>query len=72
VIGFQLDNKRYFPSYFKKNPIGAYGCTFNKLALFIYKTTEAMEALFIRKKNWIKIIKNDDYKELAGNFSRVV
>jgi hypothetical protein len=32
--------------------IGAYGATFNKRALFIYRTKTQCEGFFIRKRNW--------------------
>ena len=36
--------------------IGAYGTTFNKRTLFIYKMTEELIGYFIKKSNWYKIL----------------
>jgi hypothetical protein len=47
------------------NPIGDYGVTFNKRAIFIYKTKTACEGYFVRKKNWNSVIDNPDFKEIV-------
>jgi hypothetical protein len=48
----------------KHSDIGAYGVTFNKKSNFIYKTPHDSEGFFIRKKNWINLINNDDSQEI--------
>ena len=53
------------PEVYEKNVIGAYGVTFNKRALFIYKTYTECEGFFIRKKEWLKIINCEDHKEIV-------
>jgi hypothetical protein len=38
-VGYSINNLNYYyPELFSTNVIGAYGATFNKRALFIYKT----------------------------------
>ena len=39
--------------------------TFNKRALFIYKTYTECEGFFIRKKNWLDIINDEDNEEIV-------
>ena len=53
-VGYSINNKNEFlPEKQSKNVIGAYGATFDKRALFIYKTVTGCEGFFIRKKNWL-------------------
>ncbi len=52
----------------KYNPIGAYGVTFNKRAIFIYKTKTACEGYFVRKKNWNSIINNSEFNDVVSLF----
>lgn len=52
-VGYSINNQKYFyPELYSTNVIGAYGATFNKRALFIYKTKTQCEGFFIRKRNW--------------------
>lgn len=49
--------------------IGAYGVTFSKRSLFIYKTVAyknytMCEGYFIRKKEWLEIINNEDHEDV--------
>jgi hypothetical protein len=37
-------------------PIGHYGCVFNKPSRFLYKSVTATDGYFIRKRNWNEII----------------
>ena len=67
-IGFSINKKEEFVLYYKKNVIGAYPVTFNKRCLFIYKTVKPMTGFFIRKIQWLNVINNKDYSEIADKF----
>ena len=48
--------------------IGAYAVTFNKRSLFIYKTISEIRGYFIRRTNWVRIIINEEYKNIIPEF----
>ena len=61
LIGYTINRQPKYPMRLKGNTqIGAYGVTFNKRTLFIYKTVEQCKGFFIRKQKWIDIINNED------------
>ena len=65
-VGYSINNKHEFlPEKYTTNVIGAYGLTFNKRALFIYKTVKQCEGYFIRKKKWLEIIEDEDNREIV-------
>jgi hypothetical protein len=65
-VGYSINNKyEYLPEKQFKNVIGAYGVTFSKRSLFIYKTFTMCEGYFIRKKEWLEIMDNDDNSEIV-------
>jgi hypothetical protein len=49
-------NKEMMKSASFGEPIGQYGCVFNKPSRFIYKTFNNVSGFMIRKKNWNEII----------------
>jgi len=64
-VGYSINNKHEFlPEKQSANVIGAYGVTFSKRSLFIYKTSTQCEGYFIRKKEWLEIINNDEHEEV--------
>lgn len=70
-IGYQINKKRTFCiSNKNRSVIGAYGCTFNQQALFIYYAKTNVSGFSIRKGNWIKIIK--DFPQITKNFKRCI
>lgn len=55
-IGYTVNREEIYKIYYEGvNVIGAYGVTFNKRALYIYKTVTTCQGYFIRKKNWLDI-----------------
>lgn len=72
LVGFSIDTEYFWASRYSLNPIGAYGCSFKKRALFAYKTETNMDALFIRTKKWRQIITNDDFSDIMDNFLKKV
>jgi hypothetical protein len=61
-IGYELNNKtRYVMRLTKGGVVGAYNCTFDKKTIFIYKCKSEFSGYTIRKLNWLRIMKNDDY-----------
>jgi len=49
----------------KGGVVGAFNCTFNKKTIFIYKVQGMFKGYTIRKLNWLKIIMNEEYCEIA-------
>jgi len=45
--------------YNNKVVIGAYNCTFNTRAVFIYRCKSNCEGYFIRKEKWVDLINMD-------------
>ena len=65
LVGYSINNKQEFlPEKQIRNVIGAYGVTFGKRSLFIYKTFENISGYFIRKNKWLEIIDNDDHQDI--------
>mmetsp|Transcript_24293 Transcript_24293/g.37503 ORF Transcript_24293/g.37503 Transcript_24293/m.37503 type:complete len:165 (+) Transcript_24293:1639-2133(+) len=65
-IGYSINMQAKFKLRFKmQNVIGAYGVTFYKRALFIYRTSSFCEGYFIRKANWLAIMNNTDNEDLC-------
>jgi len=65
-IGYTLNMQEKYKLRFRhQNVIGAYGATFNKRALFIYRTATDCNGYFIRKSNWLNIINNTDNIDLC-------
>jgi len=52
-VGYSINKKEYYVDKFGLNVIGAYGVTFNKRALFLYKSITHINGYFIRKINWL-------------------
>jgi hypothetical protein len=65
-VGFSINGKTEFlPQIYSHNVIGGYGATFNKRAIFIYKTQTLCNGYFIRKSNWLKIIYDQSLSEIV-------
>jgi len=80
-VGYSINSKEEFlPSIYSHNVIGAYGATFNKRAIFIYKTKTVCEGYFIRKSNWLTIVYDPKLstivdkmkKNLQNNYEKMV
>jgi hypothetical protein len=66
-IGFELNNQaKYCIRLQKGTVVGAFNCTFNKKTMFIYKAPTLFRGYTIRKLNWLKILMNEDYHNLAA------
>ena len=56
-IGFEMNRIQNFVLRFKdSNVIGAYGVTFNKRTLFVYKTVTTCQGFFIRRNAWRRLM----------------
>ena len=56
-VGYSINRKEHFPLRLGGcQCIGAYGVTFGKRAIFIYKTYEECRGFFIRKNKWLLIM----------------
>ena len=52
-IGYNINRERkYVIRYSDRTMIGAYNCTFNKRAIFLYKCKSDCSGQFIRKEHW--------------------
>jgi CRP-like cAMP-binding protein len=59
-IGYEINRQRRFVMrYTNKIVMGAYNCTFNKRAIFIYRCKTDCEGYFIRKENWVNLVTMD-------------
>ena len=66
-VGYSINNKyHYLPQQYSHNVIGAYGATFNKRAIFIYKTKTICTGYFIRKSKWLSIIYNPNLEKIVN------
>ena len=64
-IGFEINRvKTYVLRYKDKNVIGAYGVTFNKRSLFVFRTFSVCNGYSIRRTNWKKVI--NDHPEISS------
>ena len=69
-VGYSVNRKEeYKLSYEGVNIIGAYAVTFDKRALFIYKTVTQCTGYFIRKINW-KNIFAADHEEITEKLKK--
>ena len=56
-IGYEINKKRVFCiSHKNRSVIGAYGCTFNQQAMFVYFAKTNVSGFSIRKSNWMRIV----------------
>lgn len=70
-IGFEINRRQHMVLRYKDcNVIGAYGVTFNKRTLFVYKTYTECKGFFIRKTKWIELI--DNHKEISDHLKDAV
>ena len=61
-VGYEINKqKKYCIRHTDKVVIGAYNCTFNKRAVFIYKCKQACQGYFIRKEAWNELLDMDQY-----------
>lgn len=70
-IGYSINREYRFPLKYKGcNVIGAYGASFNKRAMFQYRTATYCVGYFIRKQNWDKIVNDDSNREMCEIFKK--
>ena len=50
--------------------LGAYGCSFNKRSLFVYKVFSDASGYSIRKANWVKLSRN--HETLSSHFVQAI
>lgn len=65
-IGFELNSSIKMCLRLQKGGVvGAFNCTFNKKTIFIYRVHSMFTGYTIRKLNWLKIIMDEEYEEIA-------
>lgn len=65
-VGYTLNRRKIFRMRLSFEFIlGAYGCTFYKRAIFIYKANTDCKGYFIRKINWLRLMTEIDNGEFS-------
>ena len=65
-IGYSVNREEIYKlQYDGVNMIGAYAVSFNKRALFIYRTITLCEGYFVRKTKWKEIFQDQDFAEIT-------
>jgi hypothetical protein len=60
-VGYSINREFRFPIIYSGcRCIGAYGVSYNKRALFVFKTYERCQGYFVRKTNWLRILDEND------------
>lgn len=66
IVGYEINRKRLYTLMMKARPlIGAHDVTFSKKSQFIYTALSDIEGFFIRKQNWLEILKEN--LDIAGS-----
>lgn len=72
-IGYEINKKKKFViRYSESTVIGGYNCTFNKRAIFIYRTKTLCEGYSVRKERWTELIDEDEFPNIAKTLKRNV
>lgn len=60
VVGYEINRVKKFSLVLKDRAIiGAHDTTFNKKSQFVYSTLSRIEGFFIRKENWLEILREN-------------
>lgn len=72
-VGYEINKKKKFViRYSTATVIGGFNCTFNKRAIFCYRTKTRCEGYSIRKQNWKDLIDEDAYPNIAVTLKKNV
>jgi hypothetical protein len=67
-IGFEINHKKHYVLRLCKNiAVGAYNMSMGRRTKFIYLAKTYCSGYSIRRSNWIKIIQEDDFRNLTRN-----
>ena len=60
VVGYEINKVKKYNLVLKdKAIIGAHDVTFNKKSQFVYSTLSRIEGFFIRRENWLEILREN-------------
>lgn len=72
-VGYEINKKKKFViRYSDSTAIGGYNCTFNKRAIFCYRTKTLCEGYSVRKKNWKNLVDEKIYPNIAKTLRKNV
>lgn len=72
-VGYEINKKKKFViRYSTATVIGGYNCTFDKRAIFCYRTKTNCEGYSVRKINWNDLISTDNYPNIAKTLTKNV
>lgn len=72
-VGYEINKKKKFViRYSNATVIGGYNCTFDKRAIFCYRTKTLCEGYSVRKKNWMALISEDEFPSISKTLKRNV
>ena len=64
-VGFSINKQIHFMLKLKTS-IGDYNLTFNERCQFVFKTPCPCKGYFIRRKNWLNLINEDEIQEITS------
>ena len=65
-VGYEINKKKKFViRYSNATVIGGYNCTFNKRAIFCYRTKTLCEGYSVRKKKWMDLIDEEVFPNIS-------
>tara|TARA_B110000285_G_scaffold154438_1_gene172301 strand:+ start:997 stop:2052 length:1056 start_codon:yes stop_codon:yes gene_type:complete len=72
-VGYEINKKKKFViRYSTATVIGGFNCTFDKRAIFCYRTKTNCEGYSVRKANWMELISEENYPSIAATLKRNV
>ena len=65
-VGYEINKKKKFViRYSTATVIGGFNCTFNKRAIFCYRTKTNCEGYSVRKNHWMDLINEENFPSIA-------
>lgn len=72
MVGYSINKVPIYKVTQMNVDIGSYSVTFNVRSHFIFKTINQSKGYFIRKGNWIKIMDDEQFKQLVKLIKGVI
>ena len=72
-VGYEINKKKKFViRYSTATVIGGFNCTFNRRAIFCYRTKTLCEGYSVRKNKWMELISEEEYPNIAATLKKNV